>query len=107
MKLTFSIDTMMPQSMHNFIVLKSVYMSNITTTSINKTFEGFSRPKSTNKWWRRLRFLWSPLMACLLLAVIARVWLIVHTNGVIAGDEAMVGLQAEHIAQGKSTAGGL
>ena len=87
--------------MHNFIVLKSVYMSNITTTSINKTFEGFSRPKSTNKWWRRLRFLWSPLMACLLLAVIARVWLIVHTNGVIAGDEAMVGLQAEHILHGE------
>ena len=87
--------------MHNFIVLKSVYMSNITTTSINKTFERFSRPKSTNKWWRRLRFLWSPLMACLLLAVIARVWLIVHTNGVIAGDEAMVGLQAEHILHGE------
>jgi len=40
-------------------------------------------------------------MACLLLAVIARVWLIVYTNGVIAGDEAMVGLQAEHILHGE------
>ncbi len=40
-------------------------------------------------------------MACLLLAVIVRVWLIVHTNGVIAGDEAEVGLQAEHILHGE------
>jgi hypothetical protein len=40
-------------------------------------------------------------MVCLLLAVIARVWLIVHTNGVIAGDEAEVGLQAEHILHGE------
>jgi len=40
-------------------------------------------------------------MACLLLAVIVRVWLIVHTNAVIAGDEAEVGLQAEHILHGE------
>jgi hypothetical protein len=92
---------MMPQSMHYFIVLKSVYMSNFTATLISKTFEGFSRPVTIPKRWNWLRFLWSPLMACLLLAVIARVWLIVHTNGVIAGDEAEVGLQAEHILHGE------
>jgi hypothetical protein len=34
-------------------------------------------------------------------AILARVWLIVHTNGVMAGDEAMVGLQAEHIVRGE------
>ncbi len=67
-------------------------MSNITATSISKTFEAFSRPVSIHKRWYRLRFLWSPLMVCLLLGVIVRVWLIVHTNGVIAGDEAEVGL---------------
>ena len=87
--------------MHNFIVLKSVCMSNIRATSISKTFEGFSRPVTIPKRWNWLRFLRSPLMVCLLLVVIARVWLIVHTNGVIAGDEAEVGLQAEHILHGE------
>jgi hypothetical protein len=101
LQLTFSIDIMLPQSMHYFIVLKSVYMNNITATSISKAFEGLSRPVSTPRRWHRLRFLWSPLMACLLLAVIVRVWLIVHTNGVIAGDEAEVGFQAEHILHGE------
>jgi hypothetical protein len=40
-------------------------------------------------------------MVCLLLAVIVRVWLIIHTNGVIAGDEAEAGMQAEHIMRGE------
>jgi len=76
-------------------------MSNTTATNISKTFEGFYRPLSTPKHRQLLRFVWPPLMACLFLAVIVRVWLIVHTNGVIAGDEAMVGLQAEHILHGE------
>ena len=38
---------------------------------------------------------------CLLLAVTVRIWLIIHTHGVIAGDEAMVGIQAEHILRGE------
>src|SRR6266487_5005607 len=86
---------------HYFIVFKSVYMSNTTATFISKTFEGFYRPLSTPKHRHLLSFLWSPLMACLLLAVIVRVWLIIHTNAVIAGDEAEVGLQAEHILHGE------
>ncbi|HEY6285506.1 MAG TPA: hypothetical protein VIX20_07580 [Ktedonobacteraceae bacterium] len=76
-------------------------MSNTTVTLISKTIEGFYRPLSTPKHRHLLSFLWSPLMVCLLLAVIVRVWLIVHTNGVIAGDEAEVGLQAEHILHGE------
>src|SRR5437773_7538742 len=76
-------------------------MSNTTATIISKTFEGFYRPLSTPKRRYLLRFLWLPLIACLLVAVIVRVWLIVHTNGVIAGDEAEVGLQAEHILHGE------
>src|SRR5215831_14119385 len=76
-------------------------MSNTTEATINKTFEGNYHPSSIPRHWHRLRFLWSPLTACLLLAVIVRVWLIVHTNGVIAGDEAEVGFQAEHILHGE------
>ena len=48
----------------------------------------------------RLGLLYSPLWICLLLALLIRVWLLIHTGGVIAGDEAMVGIQAEHILQG-------
>jgi hypothetical protein len=76
-------------------------MSNSAATSISKTFEGFYNPPSTSKHRHLLHFLRSPLIVCLLLAVIVRMWLIVHTNGVIAGDEAMVGLQAEHILHGE------
>jgi len=43
----------------------------------------------------------SPLWLCLLLAVIVRVWLVVHTHGVIDGDEAIVGIQAQHILRGE------
>ncbi len=42
-----------------------------------------------------------PLWLCLLLALIARVWLVFHTHGVIDGDEAMVGIQALHILRGE------
>lgn len=43
----------------------------------------------------------SPLWLCLLLAIVVRVVLIVHTNGVIDGDESLVGIQAQHILQGE------
>lgn len=48
----------------------------------------------------KLETLYSPLWLCFLLAILVRVWLIVHTLGVMAGDEMMVGLQAEHILRG-------
>src|SRR5690242_14421591 len=35
----------------------------------------------------------SPLWLCLLIALVLRIWLVVHTNGVIDGDEALVGIQ--------------
>jgi len=67
-------------------------MSNTTEVTISKTFEGNYRPLSSSAYRHLLSFLRSPLLLCLLIAVVVRVWLIVHTNGVIAGDEAMVGL---------------
>src|SRR5712691_1894286 len=42
----------------------------------------------------------SPLWVCLLIALALRVWLVVHTNGVIDGDEALVGIQAERLLHG-------
>src|SRR5260221_13110369 len=41
------------------------------------------------------------LWVCLLAAVAIRVWLVMHTHGVIDGDEALVGIQAEHILRGE------
>lgn len=43
----------------------------------------------------------SPLWLCLLLALVVRIVLIVHTNGVIDGDESLVGIQAQHILRGE------
>ena len=55
-------------------------------------------PARARSW---LNILGSPLWICLLIAILSRVWLIMHTNGVMAGDEAMVALQAEHILHGE------
>src|SRR5450755_824043 len=43
----------------------------------------------------------SPLWLCLFLAIAVRILLIVHTNGVIDGDESLVGIQAQHILRGE------
>lgn len=45
-------------------------------------------------------WLLSPLWLCLLVALIIRVWLAVRTHGILDGDEALLGIQAEHILQG-------
>src|SRR5579859_6102030 len=42
-----------------------------------------------------------PLWLCLCIALSLRVWLIVHTHGIIDGDEALVGIQAQHTLQGE------
>ncbi len=42
-----------------------------------------------------------PLLFCFLVAILTRVWIIVHTHGVLDGDEATVGIQAEHILRGE------
>ena len=46
------------------------------------------------------RPLLSPLAFCLLIALTIRVWLIVRTHGILDGDEALVGIQAERILHG-------
>src|SRR5574340_1153431 len=51
----------------------------------------------TPAWYRRAL---SPLWLCLLIALALRAWLIIHTHGMIDGDEALVGIQAERILQG-------
>ncbi len=55
-------------------------------------------------WHKAVQALKSPLCLCLLAALLLRIWLVVHTNGVIDGDEALVGIQAEHILRGEHPA---
>lgn len=50
---------------------------------------------------RRSGWLLSPLWLCLLLALAIRVVLIVRTHGTLDGDEALLGIQAQHILQGE------
>src|SRR3974377_254905 len=42
-----------------------------------------------------------PLLLCLLIAIIVRAFIVIHTQGFIDGDEALVGIQAEHILRGE------
>src|SRR5712692_2754267 len=51
-----------------------------------------------NKRW--LTVLRSPLWFCLLIALAIRVWLVIRTHGTIDGDEALLGIQAQHILHG-------
>lgn len=52
------------------------------------------------------RFAWlrSPLWICLLLTVLVRVWIIWTSHSFLDADEALVGLQAQHILQGERPA---
>jgi hypothetical protein len=49
----------------------------------------------------RTHWFLSPLWLCLLLALAIRVVLAVRTHGTLDGDEALLGIQAEHILQGE------
>src|SRR6266480_2806637 len=55
--------------------------------------------RSHPKYWHTV--LRSPLWFCLLVALLIRVWLVYHTHGVVDGDEALVGVQAQHILRGE------
>ncbi len=50
---------------------------------------------------RLLSYLRLPLWLCFLVALLVRALLTIHINGVIDGDEAIVGIQAQHIVQGE------
>jgi hypothetical protein len=58
---------------------------------------GKAAPAERRRWYTRFA---SPLWLVLLLAVIIRIWLTVRTHGTLDGDEALLGIQAEHILQG-------
>jgi hypothetical protein len=42
-----------------------------------------------------------PLLFCLIIALVVRAFLVIHTQGFVDGDEALVGIQAEHILRGE------
>jgi hypothetical protein len=58
-------------------------------------------PAGTGKVASRAQWLLSPLWLCLLLALAIRIVLALRTHGTLDGDEALLGIQAEHILQGE------
>src|SRR5438034_4013103 len=58
-------------------------------------------PKLPVKSWHWARSLRSPVWLCLLLALSVRVWVVIHTHGFMDADEALLGVQAQHILQGE------
>ena len=46
------------------------------------------------------KLLRSPLWLCLLFTLLVRIWLVIHNNAILEGDEALVGIQAESILRG-------
>src|SRR5260221_14078505 len=64
--------------------------------------ENLAPSTTASSWSGKLKVLYSPLWLCFLLAILARVWLIVHTHGVMAGGEMMVGFQNQQIFWGGS-----
>ncbi len=71
--------------------------STATITKDTDTVQS-TRQHTARHWYR---VFYSPLWLCLLAALLLRVWLIVRTGGVIDGDEALVGIQAERILHGE------
>src|SRR5437588_9612851 len=69
----------------------------VETVAAEGTFT--NSPIQPKKPWQTV--ILSPLSLCLLLALGIRIWLAYHTHGIIDGDEAMVGIQAEHILHGE------
>ncbi|HEY3992502.1 MAG TPA: hypothetical protein VGM01_06425 [Ktedonobacteraceae bacterium] len=74
------------------IPLNELFSASDTNVSENDT-------QTQEKRW--YSWLLSPLWLCLLVAVIIRIWLIMRTHGTLDGDEALLGIQAEHILQGE------
>ncbi len=58
-------------------------------------------PRQVKRRWHWPAILRSPLWFCLLLTLLVRVWLVIHTHGFIDMDEALEGIQAQHILRGE------
>src|SRR5260221_12554685 len=62
--------------------------------------ENLAPSTTASSWSGKLKVLYSPLWLCFLLAILSRVWLIVHTHGVMAGGGRVGGLQARPMFRG-------
>ena len=67
----------------------------------HKTTRWFRRWQGDRKGSSTLKPSVRPLLLCMAIALLVRAWLTIHTQGFIDGDEALVGIQAQHILQGQ------
>src|SRR5713101_5621936 len=81
-----------------------------TTQSVTREATAREDMPGASPWYRRWtagrkdsppKIAIGPLLICLFIALVARSWLAYHTLGFIDGDEALVGIQAQHILQGQ------
>jgi hypothetical protein len=66
--------------------------------SVSKASVETSKARSA---WRSHTLSLLPLLICLCIALLIRIYLIIHTHGAIAADESETGIQAEHILRGE------
>jgi hypothetical protein len=83
-----------------YFIFRESHMITGTEDTLKLPVSGTALRSTQQKASRWMSFFWSPLWLCLLLALAVRAWLIVHTNGVMDGDESMVALQAINILHG-------
>ncbi len=76
-------------------------LSEAKQTPLQGSRPWYKRWLSNHKEPAPLRPSYWPLLFCLLTALAVRAWLVIHTQGFIDGDEALVGIQAEHILRGE------
>ena len=88
------------------------FVTSTAGTTGSSANEGAAREdtRRVSPWYRRWtgrrkdsssRIAVAPLLICLVIALAVRSWLAYHTLGFIDGDEALVGIQAQHILQGQ------
>ena len=76
--------------------------ANMISTRIQEPEKALGTDQTTEIAREKLWHTWlSPLWLCLLVALLIRIWLTVRTHGTLDGDEALLGIQAEHILQGE------
>lgn len=76
-------------------------MYSITAKGPTHVSQASAEASKARSGWRSHALSLLPLLICLCIALLIRVYLIIHTHGAIAGDESETGIQAEHILRGE------
>ena len=76
-------------------------MFSIATKGPTHVSQASAEASKARSAWRSHALSLLPLLICLCIALLIRIYLIIHTHGAIAADESVTGIQAEHILRGE------